>query len=136
MFLFRPGDNPNQCAQGYNCPPPTLLLDNFDPIVNRYIDVGAGGPATFTFTVSSNASWIQLSQSKGTVSPTSPEQRVFAGVKDWSQLAAGKNVATLTFTATTSAQKPLAVDVVLVATKYSLPSGFKGMYSFVMHPLL
>ncbi|KAG6844601.1 hypothetical protein H0H93_016434, partial [Arthromyces matolae] len=33
-----PGDMPNQCTQGYNCPYPTVTLDNFDTFGNRYVD--------------------------------------------------------------------------------------------------
>ncbi|KAF5375554.1 hypothetical protein D9615_009219 [Tricholomella constricta] len=106
-----PGDNPSQCAQGYNCPPPSIFLDNFDPIGNRYIDVGAGGPNPFTLTVSSNASWVSLSQTKGSVSPTAPEQRVFVGVKNWTSA---------------SKQQPLVVSVLFTADKYTVPATFEG----------
>ncbi|KAF9481597.1 hypothetical protein BDN70DRAFT_517933 [Pholiota conissans] len=121
-----PGDNPNQCAQGYGCPPPSITLDNFSPISNRYIDVGSGGPAPFTFTATSNVSWLTLSPAKGSISPTAPEQRVFASVTDWSKLSAGVNSAQITFTATSSGQPPLSVPVMFYATKNSPSSGFKG----------
>ncbi|TFK71208.1 hypothetical protein BDN72DRAFT_870059 [Pluteus cervinus] len=121
-----PGDNPNQCAQGYDCPPPSITLDSFSTFPNRYIDVGAGGPASFTFTVKSSSSWLQLSPEQGSVSAKSPEQRVFVSVKDWSQLAAGQNNAVLTFTAKASGQADLSVTVNVVANKNTLPAGFKG----------
>ena len=60
-----PGDNPNQCSQGYNCPPPTITLDSNVPLNMRYIDIGAAGPNSFTFTASSNVSWLHLTPSKG-----------------------------------------------------------------------
>ncbi|KAJ8507506.1 hypothetical protein ONZ45_g10131 [Pleurotus djamor] len=82
-----PGDNPNQCSAGFNCPPPTITLDSNDPFGNRFIDVGAGGPASFTFKVVSNASWVQISPSSGSISPKAPEQRVFFSVKDWSSVS-------------------------------------------------
>ncbi|KAF8154169.1 hypothetical protein B0H34DRAFT_720746 [Crassisporium funariophilum] len=121
-----PGDNPNQCAQGYSCPPPTITLDNFSPIKDRYIDVSAGGPSSFTFTASSNVPWLKLSTTKGSITATAPEQRVFASIPDWTQLKAGANNAIITFTATASGQPPLSVPVTLVATKNALASGFKG----------
>ncbi|KAF8889120.1 hypothetical protein BD779DRAFT_1662212 [Infundibulicybe gibba] len=112
-----PGDNPNQCAQGYSCPPPSISLDNFAPFGNRFIDVGAGGPAPFTFTASSNASWLKLSPTHGSISPTAPEQR---------STPAGVSNAVITFTATASKQPPLVVTAMFSATKSSVPSGFKG----------
>jgi hypothetical protein len=123
----RPGDNPNQCAQGYGCPPPAISLDPFAPFGNRYIDVGAGGPVPFTFAVSSNASWLQLSPTQGSISPKSPEQRVFASVPDWSKLSIGENMAVITFTATAANQPPLTVIVNFNAVKPNLPADFKGM---------
>lgn len=126
LIFHRPGDNPNQCAQGYSCPPPSITLDNFSPISNRYIDVGAGGPAPFTFTTSSNVSWLTLTPAKGSISPNAPEQRVFISVPDWSKLSAGLNSAQITFTATSSGQPALAVPVMFYATKNAPASGFKG----------
>ncbi|KAG6880096.1 hypothetical protein C0992_006370 [Termitomyces sp. T32_za158] len=113
-------------CMGYNCPPPTVTLDNFDTFGTRYVDVGSGGPSPFTFTVTSNATWVKLSQTEGSVSPSAPETRVFASVKDWSQLPAGMSSATLTFKATASNQQPLSVSVIFTVTKNTLPSTFKG----------
>ncbi|KAG6853735.1 hypothetical protein C0991_001869 [Blastosporella zonata] len=120
-----PGDNPNQCALGYNCPPPTVTLDNYDTFGNRYIDIGSGGPSTFTYTITSNASWVQFSQTKGTVSPSAPESRVFLSVNDWSKVN-GTQTAALTFTALTAGQPPLAVSALFTVTKNVLPQTFKG----------
>ena len=122
-----PGDNSNQCAQGYNCPPPSVTLDPYSPFGNRYVDVGAGGPVPFTFTVKSNASWVTITPSNGNISPKDPETRVFVSVNDWNKLNNGQNAATLTFTATTKdKQKPLSVTVNFFANRYSLPGDFKG----------
>ncbi|PSR81818.1 hypothetical protein PHLCEN_2v6249 [Hermanssonia centrifuga] len=119
-----PGDNPNQCAQGYSCPPPTMSLDSFVTFGNRYIDVSAGGPAPFTFTVTSNVSWLQLSQTKGSISPSSSEQRIFVSA-DWSQIT-GTEIATITFTATAANQPPLVQTVGFTANHTTIPSGFTG----------
>ncbi|KAG6840546.1 hypothetical protein C0991_005863 [Blastosporella zonata] len=122
-----PGDNPNQCAQGYSCPYPTVTLDPYSPFGNLYIDVGAGGPAPFTWNVTSNATWAVASLTKGSISPSNTEERVFISVKDWDSLVVGANTAVFTFTAIASGQPPLAVPVTLVATKQAaLPNGFKG----------
>ncbi|KAG6864856.1 hypothetical protein C0991_006757 [Blastosporella zonata] len=121
-----PGDNPYQCAQGYGCPPPTVTLDPYSPFGNTYVDVGAGGPAPFTFTVTSNAPWVSISTPKGSISPLKTEQRVFLSA-NWNALSAGANTAILTFTAVAAGQPNLAVQVTFVATKpASLPSDFKG----------
>jgi hypothetical protein len=124
--LNRPGDNSNQCAQGYNCPAPSITIDSYDPFGNRYVDVGAGGPVPFTFTVSSNSSWVKISPTQGSISPESPEQRVFISVSNWGQLSDGKNTATLIFTATAEKQKSLKVSVNFFANKYSAPGDFRG----------
>ncbi|RXW16249.1 hypothetical protein EST38_g9605 [Candolleomyces aberdarensis] len=122
-----PGDNRHNCREGYNCPDWTLTINNFDDFENRYIDLGAGGPASFQFTAVANASWVRLSTSRGTISPRNKvEQRVFASVVDWSQLQDGANGAKITFTATSSGHQPSVVNVSFVATKNVLPSGFKG----------
>ena len=86
-LVLRPGDNMNNCAQGYGCPNPTITLDPYIPFQNRYIDIGAGGPQPFTFTVTTNVSWIDLSLISGSISPSGPEQRVYVSVKDWSQVS-------------------------------------------------
>ncbi|KAL0952642.1 hypothetical protein HGRIS_006887 [Hohenbuehelia grisea] len=121
-----PGDNVNQCAQGYNCPPPSVALDSHSPFGNRFIDVGAGGPVPFTFTATSNASWLQLTPSSGSISPSSPEQRVFASVKDWSAVGAGNSSAVITFKAVAKNQPTMTVTVGFTATRNNVPSGFKG----------
>ncbi|KAJ7593713.1 hypothetical protein C8J56DRAFT_419922 [Mycena floridula] len=130
-----PGDNPFQCANGYNCGPPTMTLDSFDNFQSRFIDVGAAGPQAFTFTVSTNVSWLTLSATKGSISPTTQEQRLFASVPDWSKLEPGANYAGINFTATATGAgvaqqlvKVLTVPAIFIAqnTKPSLPSSFKG----------
>ncbi|CAL1698338.1 unnamed protein product [Somion occarium] len=119
-----PGDNPNQCADGYNCPPPTLTLDSFAPFGSRFIDVSAGGPAPFSWTASTNASWLKLSQTKGNISPSAPEQRVFLSV-DWSKVT-GASTAQITFTATASNQPKSVQTVGFVANHTVVPDDFHG----------
>ena len=108
-----------------------MTLDNFSPIQNRYIDVGAGGPTPFTFTVLSNVTWLKVSTSRGIISPNTPEQRVLVSVPDWSQLDEGENGAMVTFTATASDQPALVVPIFFIATKNTPSSGFKGTRSFL-----
>ncbi|ESK93287.1 glycoside hydrolase family 115 protein [Moniliophthora roreri MCA 2997] len=120
-----PGDNVHQCDAGYDCPPPSVTLDPFDPIPNRYVDVGAGGPAPFDFTVTSNVTWLQLSDTSGTISPDSPEKRIFISVPDWSQLAAGINVGQVDFVAQPS-NLTVTVNIIAKNTREQLPSSFKG----------
>ena len=122
--IRRPGDNPNQCTLGYSRPPPSITLDSFVPFGNRYIDVGSGGPAPFTFTVTSNASWLQISPPKGSISPNNPEQRVFFSV-DWSKVD-GAQDAQITFTALAQGQPNLVQTVGFTANHTVVPNGFKG----------
>lgn len=124
--VSRPGDNMNQCAQGYNCPAPTLTFDPFVSFQNRYIDVSAGGPNAFTFTASSNTSWLKLSATHGSISPTNSELRIFISVPDWSDLSVGANSAQITFNATAEGQPLMSTDAFFVATKTVVPSSFKG----------
>ncbi|KAJ7092468.1 hypothetical protein B0H15DRAFT_175137 [Mycena belliarum] len=121
-----PGDNQFQCAQMFSCPPPTIFIDEFDPIPDRFIDVGAGGPASFTFSTTINASWLTVSPSHGFVSPQHPEQRVFATV-DWSMLDEGLSEGVVNFTAV-SGNPPttMFVPVTIMANKTSVPSNFTG----------
>lgn len=120
----RPGDNPNQCTQGYNCPPPTLSIDPFVPSGNRFVDVGVGGPNPFTFTVTNSAPWLNISPNKGSVSPSSPEQRVFFSV-DWSKVTTTQ-ATTVTFTAVSPGQPNLITTLTFTANHTSVPSDFKG----------
>lgn len=125
MTYIRPGDNPNQCAQGYSCPPFTLTLDPFVPFNSRFVDVGAGGPSPFAFTATSNVSWLKVTPSGGSVSPLNPEVRVEATV-DWTKVE-GVQVAQIDFNATAQDQKPLSVPVIFVANHTKAPDGFKGV---------
>ncbi|THV03529.1 hypothetical protein K435DRAFT_835829 [Dendrothele bispora CBS 962.96] len=123
-----PGDNPNNCADG--C---ALTLDPFDPITNRFIDVGAGGPAPFTFNVSSNVSWLDFSMTQGSISPDHPEQRVWVSVSNWDKLEDGDNLAMITITPTAPNGPELTVGmrragaaIPFVARKMEVPGNFSG----------
>ncbi|KAK7447068.1 hypothetical protein VKT23_014280 [Stygiomarasmius scandens] len=122
-----PGDNPNNCDGG--C---ALTLDSFDPITNRFFDVGAGGPAPFTFNVSTNVSWLKFSATQGSISPDNSEQRVWVSV-DWDQLDAGDNSARITITPSASdgpgltlGMRHASATVPFMATKLSAPGNFSG----------
>ncbi|KAF7967844.1 hypothetical protein HWV62_32922, partial [Athelia sp. TMB] len=119
-----PGDNPNQCAQGYNCPEPTVYLDAYTPSQQRYFDVGAGGPYPFTFTAVSNATWLKLTPSKGSISPTNTEIRVEATV-DWSKLS-GAEQATINFTASAPGQPLQLTQAYFIANHTVAGSGLLG----------
>ncbi|KAH7316383.1 hypothetical protein B0J17DRAFT_697231 [Rhizoctonia solani] len=123
-----PGDNSNQCEQGYNCPPPSLPpLDPYTPAKTRYIDVSAGGPNTFSWTASSNASWLTISPSSGDVSPSKPETRLIVSA-DWSKLGNSTGYVAVLIKSVASKQVGAATSVTvnLVAHGRSPSSGFKG----------
>lgn len=124
--MLRPGDNPNQCAQGYSCPPPALSVDTFAPIQSPYVDVGAGGPSPFTFTVTSNVTWLKISPASGSISPQNPEERVAIGVSDWAEVN-GAQTALLTFNAVAAGQPNLSVTATFTANHTTVPDDFKGM---------
>ncbi|TCD67740.1 hypothetical protein EIP91_011982 [Steccherinum ochraceum] len=119
-----PGDMLNQCSLGYNCPAPTVTLDPFTPAGNRFVDIGAAGPNSFTFTVSTNATWLAISTAKGSISTKNTEERIFL-TPDWSKIS-GVETAQINFTATSSNQPALAQSVIFVANNTGVPSGFKG----------
>ncbi|KAF5366813.1 hypothetical protein D9758_006550 [Tetrapyrgos nigripes] len=128
-----PGDNPNDCPAHFSCPDPTITLDNFDPIFNRFVDLGSGGPTSFTFTVSSNVSWLNLSATQGNLSPDHPEERVWISVADWDQLEEGDNTAHVTFAASappapglTLQMRNMSVGMTLIATKKVVSGNFSG----------
>lgn len=121
-----PGDNRHNCRDGYNCGDHTFHINNYDVFGSRYVDVGAGGPNAFTFTVASNASWVRLSSTRGSISTRNTEERVYLSVADWSQLHEGPNAAVVTFTSSSRDHPTLNVKVNFVATKVSPPAGFKG----------
>ncbi|TBU43163.1 hypothetical protein BD309DRAFT_1019518 [Dichomitus squalens] len=119
-----PGDNVNNCALGYNCGNPSLTIDPYLPVGNRYVDVGAGGPSTFTFTAKANETWVKLSSAGGTISPSNPEQRLFLSV-DWTRVT-GVQSAVVTITAKVPNQPSLSVPVTLTANHTLVPEGFQG----------
>ncbi|KAJ3733166.1 hypothetical protein DFJ43DRAFT_995830 [Lentinula guzmanii] len=124
-----PGDDQFDCALGYNCPSPTVILDSFNPFGNVFIDVGSGGPVSFTWNATVNATWLELSTPSGSISPDSPEQRVFLSIPDWSQVpVSAGNLAQVTFTAVAPNQSDLVVPVMVQAqnTKEQVPSNFTG----------
>ncbi|KIY44327.1 hypothetical protein FISHEDRAFT_51503 [Fistulina hepatica ATCC 64428] len=130
-----PGDNQYQCSTGYNCPDASLILDRYSPIPNIYIDVGAGGPDPFNFTITCNTSWVNISSTQGSISPGNKETRVFFSVNDWEDLAVDNTTAQLTFTAsaegqpslTAEGESKLVVDVYFVAyNPGDLPDDFSG----------
>lgn len=123
-----PGDNPNQCAQGYSCPPPTITIDPFATFGNRFVDIGAGGPSPFTFTVTSNVSWLTISPTKGSVSLQAPETRLLFSVPDWSKIT-GAETATVTFTANAAGQPVSTYTATFIANHTLVPSDFHGEHN-------
>ncbi|KAL6302572.1 hypothetical protein BKA93DRAFT_389853 [Sparassis latifolia] len=119
-----PGDNQYDCAQGYSCPNPTVYLDSYVPAGNRYFVVGAGGPNTFSYTATSNATWLNLNNTDNYVSLSAPEQRVYASV-EWSQVS-DVQYALISFNATVEDQSEMSFTVTFIATNNIAPSGYVG----------
>ncbi|EKM52378.1 glycoside hydrolase family 115 protein [Phanerochaete carnosa HHB-10118-sp] len=117
-----PGDNMNDCAAQFSCGPPTIALDPFVPFGNTFIDIGAGGPTSFTWNISSNVSWLQISPSSGSISPSNPETRVFLSV-DWSNVS-GAEIANLNFLSNSANQT--AQSAFFLANKTVVPDDFHG----------
>ncbi|CDO68743.1 Glycoside Hydrolase Family 115 protein [Trametes cinnabarina] len=133
-----PGDNQFNCAAGYGCPDPVLTMDPFLPEGNRFVDVALGGPNGFTFTATSNVTWLKITPAKGSVSSGNPEQRVFLNV-DWEKVT-GVEAALIVFNSSAATQpqewrsklpstypSPTeAVTVTVIANHTVAPVGFKG----------
>ncbi|CAE6433693.1 unnamed protein product, partial [Rhizoctonia solani] len=122
-----PGDNSNQCSGGSNCPPSLPPLDPYTPSKTRYIDISAGGPNTFSWTASSNASWLTIAPSSGSISPSAPETRLTLSA-DWSKLGNSVGYAAISLKSAASSQVGVSTSVTasLVAYARSPASGFKG----------
>ena len=132
IYRRRPGDNLYQCAKGYDCGDPIVYIDRYSPISNRYVDVSAGGPAPFSWNVTSNASWVSTSLEGGDISPDSKEARLYLSVNDWSAVN-GTSYAQLTFVATSNIDDPLTVNLTLIAYNPGAPAeGFTGQRAIVL----
>ncbi|KAI0659591.1 hypothetical protein C8Q70DRAFT_915222 [Cubamyces menziesii] len=133
-----PGDNIHNCPAGYGCSDPTMTIDPYVPVGNRYVDVALGGIHGFDFKVTSNVSWVTISPSSGSLSTDHPDQRVFLDV-DWDKVN-GVEAAHLIFNATAPTQfqewrsvvppgypsPTVVVSVTLIANHTVVPSDFKG----------
>lgn len=107
-----------------------LPLDPFNPVQSRWIDIGAGGPSSFVFTVTSNVTWLNISPSHGTISTSHKEQRVELSV-DWNRVS-GVGYASLNLSATTPGQPLESQQIFFVANKTSVPSNFKGVSKYIL----
>jgi hypothetical protein len=125
--LHRPGDNQFQCAAGDSCGNPTITLDPFVTFGNIYVDVSAGGPSPFTFTATSNVSWLHISPNSGSLSTSNSESRLFLSV-DWSKVS-GVEAATINFIANATGQPVSIVPAQFIANHTVVPSGFKGQFN-------
>ncbi|SJX66434.1 uncharacterized protein SRS1_16757 [Sporisorium reilianum f. sp. reilianum] len=63
-----PGDNQYNCADGYNCPDPSLrALSRYDANQQRSVWVSAGDSNAFAFSATTNVSWLHVSHRLATV---------------------------------------------------------------------
>lgn len=121
------------CAQMFSCPPPTMpALDNFTPGGTRWIDVSAGGPSNFTWAATSNVSWLIISPSNGSISPSSNiniiDTRLELSV-NWTHLenTEGNSFASIMLSANATGQPTETQEILFIANKTVVPSGFTGM---------
>ncbi|KZT61136.1 glycoside hydrolase family 115 protein [Calocera cornea HHB12733] len=133
-----PGDDMYDCAQGYSCPTAYMMaLDPYGP-ASRWADVGAGGPIPFSWTATSNVSWLTISPSSGYIDPSNPsttEQRVYMSV-NWADANipdGGQGFALINFNSTSTssylqreALSTQVVPFVFVANMTGAPANFSG----------
>lgn len=119
-----PGDNVNNCANGYGCGDPVLpAISPFGP-TSRFVDVSPSGPRGFTFNVTSFAPWLVVQNGSGALQSNSVPHRIEVGV-DWSKFpadAAGMQNGVLLVRSSVGD----GVNITLPAIKTSVPAGFEG----------
>ncbi|EJT96984.1 hypothetical protein DACRYDRAFT_112315 [Dacryopinax primogenitus] len=133
-----PGDNMYDCAQGYSCPTDYMMpLDPYGP-ATRWADIGAGGPIPFSWTATTNVSWLTISPNSGYIDPSSPattEQRVYMSV-NWADAGipdGGQGFALIYFTSAASssylereAMATQIVPFVFVTNQTGAPANFSA----------
>ncbi|EJD45479.1 hypothetical protein AURDEDRAFT_184728 [Auricularia subglabra TFB-10046 SS5] len=119
-----PGDNVNNCANGYGCTDPTLRSLSPFGSQTRFVDVSPSGPRGFSFNTASSAPWLTVRNGSGSLQSSSLPHRIELGV-DWSKFPAGAAGMQNGVVRITSSVGDV-VSVTLPAIKTSPPAGFKG----------
>ena len=92
-----PGDDQfhTLSSQTLTLPP----LDPYMPTPSRWIDVYSKGSSAFNWNVTSNATWLSLSTTAGSIDPASngSDIRVLVSVPDWSAAPTGSSIVQLNF---------------------------------------
>ncbi|KAL5342667.1 hypothetical protein BJX70DRAFT_409660 [Aspergillus crustosus] len=113
----------------------TLRLRSVDPYMppseSRYIDIFARKNGTFTYTVSSNASYVTVSNSKGTISaPGNASDTRSVITVDWNSASAGLSFVELTVSSSLESDSNPDSDsiatLILPVNKPPIPSSFSG----------
>ncbi|KAL7415468.1 hypothetical protein BDY24DRAFT_383043 [Mrakia frigida] len=132
-----PGDALNQCAQGYNCPPPVLPLLTPYSEPSRYFDISTGANIDWSWTASANESFVQLSKTSGEVQAADSstwESRVEVSVPDWSLVPSGRlsvsiRIRTTSADPTTdgiSPRAPMSYSFTIPIQSLSVPANYSG----------
>ncbi|KAJ9092587.1 hypothetical protein QFC19_008695 [Naganishia cerealis] len=102
-----PGDNVNNCPDGYNCPPLALpSLSRYSAQPSRWIDVSSGSWVDFAYNATANVSWITLTPSNGWVAANgSADCRVEVSV-NWDAVPA--NATSMLYASITLSPTPTA----------------------------
>jgi len=99
-------------------------FDSYMPDPNQYLDISAGGPGSFGWTINVTGDLIKVSQLSGTVTRATPEQRVEISI-DWDKVNG----------TWASGQLLVSADVVPIqetlqvfinANKTQVPNGYHG----------
>ncbi len=99
------------------------LLSPYTPVADkRWVDIFARDDGSFTYKITSNATYVSVSNAQGTV--TSPTDTRSVITIDWDAAPSGSSVAALTITPD-SAGGP-AATVLLPVSKASAPGDFRG----------
>ncbi|EST07409.1 hypothetical protein PSEUBRA_003235 [Kalmanozyma brasiliensis GHG001] len=78
-----PGDNQYNCADGYNCPDPSLRpLGRYDGDQKRRVWVSAGDDGAFAFSATTNVSWLSVTHRLATSSGNSSSDMETATMLD------------------------------------------------------
>ena len=102
------------------------VLSRFDPpSVDRYLDVFARADGSFSYEITSNASFVNITHRRGTVTSPGVASDTRAVVRaDWAAAPAGNSAVTLTVTNLNSTGQ--SATVTLPIENPTVPADFKG----------
>ncbi|KAF3931755.1 hypothetical protein ABW19_dt0210577 [Dactylella cylindrospora] len=123
-----PGDDNNNSGSFNNNTIILPVLDPYNSVGSRWIEIFNKGNEPFDFTVKPHNSWVKVSQTTGTVASTedsNTDVRIEISV-DWANAPAGYNIAFIDISSSAPYGDFGMPSIRLPVNKTSAPSDFKG----------